>query len=301
MRFALLVFFSLALMTADHRMQYLDSVRTFISVFVYPVQYAVSIPSSATSWVGENIQSRESLLENNEKLVSKNLFLQVQMQKYVSLEIENMRLRHLLDASKRLTDKVLTAELLAVDLDPFSHKVLINKGLRHNTFRGQPILDSEGVYGQVVEVLPITSSVMLLTDPGHSLPVQVNRSGLRTIAQGTGSTSKLVLLHIPNNGDIKEGDLLVTSGLGGVFPSGYPVARVTLFKPVSGQAFATVEAEPLAKLDKSREVLMVWKEVEGMEPLIKEKAEGGPSQNIENEDTHIDEKLETNRAEQVNG
>ncbi len=260
LRFALLVFFSLALMTADHRMQYLDSVRTFISVFVYPIQYVVSFPSSATNWLSENMTSRETLIEENEKLASKNLFLKVQMQKYVSLEIENMRLRRLLDASERLTDKVLTAELLAVDLDPFSHKVLINKGLRHKTYRGQPILDSEGVYGQVVDVLPITSSVMLITDPGHSLPVNVNRSGLRTIAQGTGSTSKLKLLHIPNNGDIKEGDLLVTSGLGGVFPAGYPVARVTLVKPVSGQAFATVEAEPLANLNESREVLLVWKE-----------------------------------------
>jgi len=252
-------------MTADHRMQYLDSVRTIISVLVYPIQYLVSFPTSASSWMGDNLQSRESLLDENQKLTSKNLFLEVQMQKYVSLEIENMRLRHLLDASERLTDRVLTAELLAVDLDPFSHKVLINKGMRHNTYKGQPILDSEGVYGQIVQVLPITSSVMLLTDPGHSLPVQVNRSGLRTIAEGTGSTSKLKLLHIPNNGDIKEGDLLVTSGLGGVFPSGYPVARVTLVKPVSGQAFATVEAEPLAKLDKSREVLLVWKEQEKSE------------------------------------
>jgi len=254
-------------MTADHRMQYLDSVRTVISVLIYPIQYVVSFPTSASTWLGDNLQSRESLLEENGKLSLKNRFLEVQMQKYVSLEIENMRLRRLLDASERLTDRVLTAELLAVDLDPFSHKVLINKGLRHGTYRGQPILDSEGVYGQIVQVLPITSSVVLLTDPGHSLPVQVNRNGLRTIAQGTGSTSKLKLLHIPNNGDIKEGDLLVTSGLGGVFPSGYPVAKVTLFKPVSGQAFATVEAEPLAKLDKSREVLLVWKQQEEIAPL----------------------------------
>ena len=260
-------------MTADHRLQYLDSVRTFISVLVYPIQYVVSFPSSATSWVGENVQSRESLIETNEKLISKNRFLEVQMQKYVSLEIENMRLRRLLDASERLHDRVITAELLAVDLDPFSHKVLINKGLRHESYKGQPVLDSEGVYGQIVQVLPITSSVMLLTDPGHSLPVQVNRSGLRTIAQGTGSTSKLKLLHIPNNGDIKEGDILVTSGLGGVFPSGYPVARVTLFQPVSGQAFATVEAEPLAKLDESREVLLVWKEQEKIKPLKSAPAE----------------------------
>jgi len=244
----------------DHRMNYLDSVRTAISVVAYPIQYAVSFPTSAGSWLGDNIKSREDLLEENEKLLTKNTFLQAQMQKFVSLEIENMRLRTLLDASGRLTDRVLTAELLSVDLDPFSHQVMVNKGTRHNVYKGQPILDAEGVYGQVVQVSPLSSTVVLLTDPGHALPVQLNRSGMRAMAQGTGSVDKLNLLHVPNNADIKEGDLMVTSGLGGVFPAGYPVALVTMVQQDTSQPFATVEARPLALLDRSREVLLVWRE-----------------------------------------
>jgi len=247
-------------MTVDHRMHYLDSVRTAISVIAYPIQYMVNFPTSASSWLGDNLKSREELLEENEKIRNKNVFLQAQMQKFVSLEIENMRLRRLLDASERLTDRVLTAELLSVDMDPFSHQVMVNKGLRHDVYKGQPILDAEGVYGQVIQVSPISSTVMLLTDPGHALPVQLNRSGMRAIAQGTGSVDKLKLLHVPNNADIKAGDILVTSGLGGVFPSGYPVALVTTVEPDSSQPFATVDAKPLALLDRSREVLLVWRE-----------------------------------------
>lgn len=247
-------------MTVDHRLHYLDNVRSVISVFVYPVQYLVSFPTSASNWMGDNLQSREELLVENEKVHTKNAFLEAQMQKFVSLEIENMRLRTLLDASKRLTDRVLTAELLSVDLDPFSHQVMINKGMRHGVYKGQPILDAKGVYGQVVQVSPISSTVVLLTDPGHALPVQLNRTGVRAVAQGTGTKDQLNLLHVPNNADIKEGDLMVTSGLGGVFPMGYPVALVTKVEPDSSQPFATIEARPLSLIDRSREVLLVWRE-----------------------------------------
>lgn len=270
-------------MVVDHRMQYLDSFRNALTVIVYPIQYAVNFPVSATDWVEDNIKTREELLVENEKLDSQNAFLQAQMQKYMSLEIENMRLRRLLEASERLTDRVLTAELLGVDLDPFSHQVLINKGQRHDAYQGQPILDANGVYGQVVHVSPLSSTVVLITDPGHALPVQVNRSGLRTIAQGTGVVDKLDLLHIPNNADIKEGDVMVTSGLGGVFPPGYPVAKVIEVKPDSSMPFATVTAKPLAELDKSREVLLVWKE-KAQEVVAEESAE----QEIKSEDKATD-------------
>jgi len=261
LRFSLLVFFSLALMAIDHRMHYLDGVRTALSVMAYPIQYVVGFPTSAGNWLDDNLESRETLLEKNEKLHVKNVFLQAQMQKFVSLEIENIRLRHLLGASTRLTDRVLTAELLSVDLDPFSHQVMIDKGSRHGVYKGQPILDAEGVYGQVVNVSPLSSTVVLLSDPGHALPVELTRSGMRAIAQGTGSVDKLNLLHVPNNADIAEGDILTTSGLGGVFPAGYPVALVSKVQPDSSKPFATIEVRPLALLDRSREVLLVWREV----------------------------------------
>lgn len=246
-------------MTADHRGQYLDNIRAGLSVLIYPVQYIVSFPFSAGGWLGENLVSRETLIEDNEKLKAQNIFLQAQMQKFISLELENMRLRSLLDASDKVIDRVLAAELFAVDLDPFSHKVRINKGTRHGVYKGQPIIDAKGVYGQTVFVTPLTSTVMLITDPSHAIPVQVNRTGLRTIASGTGKMAELELLHIPNNADIEVGDLLMSSGLGGVFPTGYPVAEVTQVTPDTSQPYATVLAKPFAELDRSREVLLVWR------------------------------------------
>jgi rod shape-determining protein MreC len=248
------------MMTADHKQNYLDDVRATLSVFLYPIQFAINAPFSAGSWVGENFASRETLLENNTLLETQNGFLQAQMQKFISLELENMRLRELLDASKRIPDRVLAAELFSLDFDPFSHKVSINKGSRHDVFNGQPVIDAHGIFGQTIHVTPLTSAVMLITDPSHSLPIQFNRTGQRSIAAGTGDMGKLDLLHIPNNADIKVGDLIVTSGLGGVFPSGYPVATVTEFTPRPTQPYAIVKAKPQATLDRSREVLLVWRQ-----------------------------------------
>ena len=245
-------------MTLDHRQGFLSDIRSAISVIVYPIQALVSLPVSASGWLGENLSSREALMEENQALQSQNIFLKAQMQKFISLEIENMRLRKLLDASERVNDRVLAAELLSVDLDPFSHQVVVNKGSRHEIYRGQPVLDAEGVYGQVVHPMPFTSQIMLITDPAHALPVQFNRNGIRTIAAGTGAMDMLELLHIPNNSDVQVGDTLVTSGLGGVFPAGYPVAEVIQFEPVVSQPYAKVFARPLALLDRSREVLLVW-------------------------------------------
>ena len=245
-------------MAVDHRYNYLDGIRSALTVLIYPVQQLVAFPVSAGTWMGENLASRDTLLEKVEQLESKNIFLQAQMQKYTALEIENMRLRELLDASEKLGEKVLAAELVSVDLDPFSHKVMINKGTRHRLFQGQPLLDSEGIYGQTVYTTLLSSVVMLISDPSHALPVQVTRTGLRTIAAGTGSMDRLELLHVPNNADIQVGDHIVSSGLGGVFPEGYPVAEVISFEPDPSQPYARVFAKPKARLDKAREVLLVW-------------------------------------------
>ena len=259
-------------MTLDHRQSFLSDIRSAISVLIYPIQSLVSLPVSASGWLGENLVSRETLIDENQSFKSQNIFLKAQMQKYISLEIENMRLRKLLQASERINDRVLAAELLSVDLDPFSHSVVVNKGLRHGVYQGQPILDAEGVYGQVIHAMPLTSDIMLITDPAHALPVQLNRTGLRTIASGQGSMDKLELLHIPNNADVQVGDIIVTSGLGGVFPSGYPVAEVTEFTPLVSQPYAKVYARPMAALDRSREVLLVWHESLIDKIIEKEKA-----------------------------
>lgn len=271
------------MMVLDHKQQYLDGLRSALSILVFPIQYAANLPVSSGNWMGDNLISRETLLKQVENLGSQNTFLQAQMQKYVSLELENMRLRQLLDASERISERILATELYAVDLDPFNHKVLLDKGKRHHVYRNQPLLDSNGVYGQITRVTPLTSTAMLITDPSHAIPVQVARNGLRAIAAGNGSMSSLDLLHIPNNGDIKAGDLLVSSGLGGIFPAGYPVAVVESVQPDPSQPYAAVTATPKAALDRSRLVLLVWNQNTLKERAKEETLEGSETENTTEE------------------
>jgi len=174
------------------------------------------------------------------------------------VQAENKRLKQLLDSSIKLEGRSLVAELLQIDPDPGKHQIVIDKGSRHSVFEGQPLLDATGIFGQILHVGPFSSTAILITDPDHALPVQVNRNGLRTIAVGTGNLHRLDLPHVPNNADIKVGDLLITSGLGGRFPADYPVATVASVEPNPGSPFAKVIAIPTAHLDRSREVLLVW-------------------------------------------
>lgn len=249
---------SLALMIIDHREHHLESVRAAVSTLTYPLQYIASLPLSAGDAISENFSSRTRLQDENRNLKKENLLLQVHQQKMNALEAENMRLRNLLESSFKIGDRVLIAELMAVDLDPYRQQVLINKGSNSGVFKGQPVLDANGVMGQVVHVNRSTSSVLIITDTSHALPVQINRNGLRTIAMGTGRINELTLPNLPNNADIREDDLLVTSGLGGRFPPGYPVAKVTSIIREPGLPFASVQASPSAHLERTREVLLVW-------------------------------------------
>lgn len=225
---------------------------------VYPIQFLINLPSTTRSWVEESFATRRALQEDNARLHAQHLLLQARLQKFDALEAENVRLRDLLDSSFKVGDRVLIAELISVDLDPYRHQVVLNKGSRNDVFVGQPLVDASGVMGQIVQVTPFTSTAMLITDLAHATPVQVNRNGLRSIAVGTGSLQELSLPHIPNSADIQVGDLLVTSGLGGRFPPGYPVAQVMAITIDPGHAFAQVTARPLSHLDRSREVLLVW-------------------------------------------
>lgn len=249
---------SVILMTMDHRQNHLDGLRAGLSVALYPIQFIIDLPTTAGSWLQETFATRRTLQEENARLHAQHLLLEARLQKHEALEAENLRLRELLESSFKAGDRVLIAELLSVDLDPYQHKVLLNKGERHSVYVGQPLLDAHGVMGQIVEITPLTATAMLITDPAHALPVQVNRNGLRSIVVGTGSLAELSLPHIPNNADIRTGDLLVTSGLGGRFPPGYPVAEITDVTLDPGQNFAKVSARPLSHLDRSREVLLVW-------------------------------------------
>jgi rod shape-determining protein MreC len=252
-----LTLLAVVMMTVDHRQHHMDAIRSALSLVVYPIQYLVSLPGTTGEWFSDGFSTRRSLQEENRDLRAQQLFLQSQLLKLEALEAENDRLRQLLDSSAAISQPVLIAELLAVDMAPFSRQVVLNKGSRHNVREGQPIVDAAGVMGQVVRVTPQTSTVMLITDPSHAVPIEVNRNGLRAIAQGIGDVNRLELSLLPRNADIVAGDLLVTSGLDGRFPPGYPVARVTTVERAPDSPFARVSAEPVAQLDSTRVVLLV--------------------------------------------
>ncbi|MBD3671256.1 MAG: rod shape-determining protein MreC [Gammaproteobacteria bacterium] len=251
------VILSIVLMTVDHRENHLEKVRAALSLVVYPLQLIVDIPRTPIQWASDSLIPRSELENELERLRTQELLLKAQLQKLISLESENRRLRQLSQAARRLSDEMMIAELMSVDLDPFSRQIVINKGISDEVYVGQPVLDADGVMGQVVHVSPFNSQVMLITDPSHAVPVQVNRNGLRTLAVGTGSTEELNIPYIPNNADIMVGDLLETSGLGGRFPTGYPVARITSIEIDLNEPYARVSARPAARMDRSREVLLV--------------------------------------------
>ena len=259
-RLILLALLSITLMTLDHRTSYVNSIRSSIAVLVYPVQYLVNFPANVGDWASESFTSRKTLQEDNATLRTQNLILTTQLQKLNFIESENIHLRSLLESSKRVGERILIAELLSVDMDPYRQQVTLNKGSVSNDdiYSGQPFVDANGVMGKLKHVSPFSSTALLITDPSHSLPVQVNRNGLRAIAKGTGSQTRLEIPHLPINADIKVGDLLVTSGLGCVFPAGYPAARVVEININPSLPFAEVLAEPIAELDRSSDVLLVW-------------------------------------------
>jgi rod shape-determining protein MreC len=257
-RFVVFVLLSIAVMLLDHHQGHLKIIRSALSTLVYPLQYVVNLPVKATEWVSETLVTHNKLLEENERLKHEHLLFSSKLQRYEILESENRRLRELLESSFRINDKVLVAELVAVELQSFRRQIVINKGQREGAYDGQPIVDAAGIMGQIIHVGPFSSTVLLITDPNHALPVQVNRNGLRAIAIGTGQNDKLLLENLPNNADINVGDLIISSGLGRRFPQGYPVGQIEKISRDPGESFAKVIINPSAQLSQSREVLMVW-------------------------------------------
>ncbi len=249
---------SISLLFIQHRDHKLDGLRHTLSVIIYPVQYLASLPSNWSYNAFGTGLSYSELLKENRKLKHEQLIYKSKLLKFFTLEKENIRLRALLENSFKLGEQFLVADLISVNLDAYEQVVLVNKGSRFGVYPKQPVLDANGIVGQVIRANPLTSEIMLITDPNHAIPVQVNRNGLRTIAVGSGQPNQLNLPFLPNNADIRVGDLLVTSGLGGVFPQGYPVGVVNEFTPQPGKPFARITATPSASLDRSREFLIVW-------------------------------------------
>ena len=258
-RMVALVIASIALMTIDHRWQSLEWVRSTISSIVYPVQYSIDLPIRLYYWADETLSTKQTLLEKNREFEERHLENRVQLQKLNIIEKENDRLRRLLSATPKTTERLLISEIISVDLDPYRHLILLNKGSNHDVYQGQPIIDSKGVMGQIIHVSARSSTAMLITDASHAIPVQIDRTGHRANVFGTGKTDHLDLRHLPHNIDIQLGDMLITSGLGGAFPPNYPVARITKIEHEAGEPFTTIEATPLAQVETTREVLLVWR------------------------------------------
>jgi len=246
-------------MTLDHRQHHLNNLRTALGVIITPIQLLTEVPRAVSDWFAESLATRRQLEEENTNLKAQYLVLETQLQKLEVLQAENSRLRTLLKSASSFEERVLIAEIMSVDLAPFSQQIVINKGSKDDVYVGQPLLAANGIMGQVVSVNPLSSIAMLISDPSHAIPVTINRNGLRAIAVGTGTANLLDVPHIPNNGDIQIGDLLVTSELGGRFPPNFPVAKVLQVEKNPSRPFAKVTAQTTANLDRAREVLLIWR------------------------------------------
>jgi rod shape-determining protein MreC len=248
---------SIGLMFVDHRYNHLEVVRSNISLVLSPLRYLVSLPVLGGSWVDEWLTSHTELLEDNKTLQARGRILNAQLQRMQVLQAENTRLRNLLGSSRKLSDGVIVAELLSVDQSPYRQLIEINKGISDGIEIGQAIIDDFGVMGQVIHINLYSSTIILISDPAHAIPVQFIRSGVRSVAFGNGNTDYLELRFLPATADIQIGDELVTSGLGGRFPADYPVAMVTSISNDLAHGFVSVLATPKARLDSSREVLVI--------------------------------------------
>lgn len=246
------------LLLLDLRQNGLVGLRAIVDTALAPVYWLAHVPAAIEGWSDATIRPHSRLVEENERLRRENLVLQGRSQQFASLQADNARLRALLHSTALLRDDVLIAEVIGISPDPVRHQLILDKGAEANVYEGQALIDADGLMGQVFEVGSTTSRILLITDPTHSVPVQVNRNGVRAVAEGVGSLDSLTIHHVSATTDIEAGDLLVTSGLGGRFPIGYPVARVDAVERRPGEAFARVTATPTAALDRVRHVLLVF-------------------------------------------
>ena len=248
---------SIALMSVDHRASHLEAARGLLTTALYPLQLAIHLPIRTGEWLSEQFSTRRTILAENARLREEQLRLRTRLEKLDTLEAENRRLRSLLGSSEQVAERVLVAELISVDMDPFSRRIVLNRGARDGVSPGQTLIGSNGVMGQIIHVGPFTSNALLITDPSHALPVQVHRNGLRAVALGAGPLNLLKLSHVPNNADVQVDDRIVTSGLGSRFLPGYPVGKVIEVRRDQGRPFAEINVEPSAMLERTREVLLV--------------------------------------------
>jgi rod shape-determining protein MreC len=250
---------AIGLLFADARYKSLtDPVRFQINGLLSPVYSMMSWPGRLTSLITDVSMSDDETRTENSYLKSQLLVLSGRLQKFSELAAENARLRGLIDSSLVVDGRVLIAEIIGVDPDPFRHIILVNKGRDEGVYSGQPVLDARGIMGQVIEVGPENSRAMLIADREHAIPVRVARNGIRAVLAGTGDIDQLNLQFVPESADVKVGDVLMSSGLGLRFPAGYPVGVVTTVKKSGTSEFANIMVKPVAELDRSRHVLLLF-------------------------------------------
>lgn len=258
LRFLFFLILSGILMVADHRGHHLQKIRSALGQLLYPVEVLASLPARTTASVSDYIATTGAQRRELDQLHVERVQLLAKLQKYDQLEAENAHLRELLGAAQRAGDRATTAPLIEVNPEPFTRQLLLGKGADAGVYIGQPVIDAYGIMGQISEVNAGTSRLTLITDSSHSVPVQVVRNGLRTIAVGTGARDQVEAPYLTASADIRVGDLLVTSGLGDVFPAGYPVARVIRIVNDPNEAFLKIIARPAAHLDSGEDVLLIW-------------------------------------------
>lgn len=273
LRLVTLCILSLGIMVLDQQNEHLQGVRRILSATVYPIRLIIDAPFSFGHWIADSTATREELRVDNTRLQEQNLIQSIRLQRLVALEAENARLRALLDSTTRAPGRVLIGEILSIDMNPFRHRITINKGSQDGIFVGQALIDADGIIGQIVRDQIFSSEALLITDIEHALPVEIVRTRLRTIAVGTGDLEKLSLPFLPRNADVQDGDILVTSGLGGTFPPGYPVGSVSTKSIDSGKPFIQVTARPAADLNRIREVLLIWPDPATMQRITNQTAE----------------------------
>ena len=257
LRLFLAVVCSAGLMFLDRYTDSSTQLRSYLTAAASPLFYVASLPQTLFTGASEQFMSQQAMLDENSRLKETLLQQSGQLQLLRYLQQENEKLRALLGSSEVIADKSLVAEVLAVYSHPFSHQVVLNKGSNDGVTEHQPVIDDRGVVGQVVSVGPTSSRAILISDNTHALAVRAERSGVRAIVEGLGQWDMLRVLHLPQSADIREGDRLLTSGLDGRFPEGYPVARVVRISQDASQPFMVVYAEPFAQLDRIRHVLLL--------------------------------------------
>ncbi|RUR05181.1 rod shape-determining protein MreC [Legionella sp. km772] len=260
--FMLALLLSIALMFSDYRYHYLDNVRSGFSLIVSPLQYAVDYPVRVVGWVQSLVSAKKALIDENMRLRYQQTALEAELQKLLVIQKENSQLKELLLTSSQADMRAMAAQILAVDTSNARQIVVLNKGNRDGVYSGQPILDAKGVMGQVIDVGPLTSTVLLISDSKSAVPVRNNRTGERAILVGTNSLDQLSLINLPKTASIHPGDVLVTSGLGGRYPEGYPVGKVEKVTSLPGEDFVKVVVSPIALLNRNRLVLLIWPDLD---------------------------------------